>query len=72
VTAYDRIISGNPRHEILDVARSESIDLIVIGTHGRRGFSRIIQGSVAEAVVRHAPCSVLSVKQPEHDFVTLE
>jgi nucleotide-binding universal stress UspA family protein len=72
VTAHDRVISGNPRHEIIDVARSGPIDLIVIGTHGRRGFSRIIQGSVAEAVVRHAPCSVLSVKRPEHDFITLE
>ena len=72
VTAHERVISGNPRHEILAIARSEQIDLIVIGTHGRRGFSRVIQGSVAEAVVRHAPCSVLSVKQPEHDFITLE
>ncbi len=72
VTAYERIIVGNPRHEILAVADSEPIDLIVIGTHGRKGFSRIVHGSVAEAVVRHAPCSVLSVKHPEHDFITLE
>lgn len=72
VTARERIISGNPRHEILAIARSQHIDLIVIGTHGRRGFSRIVQGSVAEAVVRHVPCSVLSVKHPEHDFIKLE
>ncbi len=72
VTTHQRVISGNPRHEILDIAESEPIDLIVIGTHGRRGFSRVIHGSVAEAVVRHAPCSVLSVKRPEHDFITPE
>lgn len=72
IKAYDRVISGNPRYEIIDMARSESIDLIVIGTHGRRGLSRLIQGSVAEAVVRHGPCSVLSVKRLEHDFISLE
>lgn len=72
VTANCRVMPGNPRHEILAVAGSEPIDLMIIGTHGRRGFSRVLHGSVAEAVVRHAPCSILSVKQPEHDFVTLE
>lgn len=72
VTVREQVIAGNPRHEILNVANSKPIDLIVIGTHGRRGFSRVLHGSVAEAVVRHAPCSVLSVKRPEHDFVTLE
>ncbi len=66
INIKDRIICGNPRHEILNVARSESVDMIVIGTHGRRGFSRFIHGSVAEAVVRHSPCSVLSVKYTEH------
>ena len=72
VVAYERIITGNPRHEILAIAHSEPIDLIIVGTHGRQGFSRVVHGSVAEAVVRHAPCSVLSVKRPEHDFITLE
>lgn len=69
IKAHERVISGNPRYEIIDIAKSEPVDLIIIGTHGRKGFSRLIQGSVAEAVVRHAPCSVLSVKQLEHDFV---
>ncbi|MEK7399506.1 MAG: universal stress protein [Candidatus Poribacteria bacterium] len=69
VKSIERIIYGNPRHEILDIASTEPIDLIVIGTHGRKGFSRFINGSVAEAVVRHAQCSVLSVKNPEHDFI---
>ena len=72
VKTRQQIIVGNPRHEILNVADSEAVDLIVIGTHGRRGFSRILHGSVAEAVVRHAPCSVLSVKRPEHDFIEFE
>jgi nucleotide-binding universal stress UspA family protein len=72
VKAYNRVISGNPRQEILAVADSENVDMIVIGTHGRRGLSRLIQGSVAEAVVRHAKCSVLSVKRPEHDFINVE
>jgi len=69
VNATCRVITGNPRHEILNITNTEPIDLIVMGTHGRRGFSRFINGSVAEAVVRHATCSVLSVKHPEHDFI---
>lgn len=69
VQAVERIIYGNPRHEILDIASTEPIDLIVIGTHGRKGFARFLSGSVAEAIVHHAECSVLSVKNPEHDFI---
>ena len=72
ITAYKRVICGNPRHEIISIAEKEPIDLIIIGTHGRKGFSRFVHGSVAEAVVRHAPCSVLSVKRPEHDFIAVE
>ncbi len=68
INIKEQIICGNPRHEILNVAKSESVDMIVIGTHGRRGFSRFIHGSVAEAVVRHSPCSVLSVKYSEYNF----
>ncbi len=48
--------------EILDVAESEHVDLIAMGTHGRRGIDRILMGSVAEAVVRRAKCPVLAVK----------
>ncbi len=70
IKTHERVIPGNPRYEIPAIAKSESIDLIVIGTHGRRGFSRLIHGSVAEAVVHHAPCSVLSVKRTEHSFIT--
>ena len=55
---------------IVDYARREQIDLIVVGTHGRRGPSRALIGSVAERVVRTAPCPVLAVRRPEHDFLT--
>jgi nucleotide-binding universal stress UspA family protein len=46
----------------VDVAKSGAYDLIVIGTHGRTGLSHALIGSVAERVVRHAPCPVLSVR----------
>jgi len=50
---------------VLDYAREEEIDLIVIGTHGRRGPGKLPLGSVAEAVVRRAPCPVLTIKQAQ-------
>ena len=55
-------LHGSPEHEILAFAAEQHVDLIVIGTHGRTGLSRLLMGSVAEAVVRHAPCPVLTVK----------
>ena len=53
---------GHPREVILDVANAVKADLIVMGTHGRRGFSQLFIGSVAEHVVRHAPVPVLTVR----------
>lgn len=53
---------GDARDVIDAAARELGADLIVMGTHGRRGFSRLLLGSVAEAVVRTAPCSVLTVR----------
>jgi universal stress protein A len=55
------ITSGRPARQIADYARENAIDLIVLGTHGRTGVSRALLGSVAEAVVRRAPCRVLTV-----------
>ena len=55
--------------EIIDYAREKSIDLIVIGTHGRSGLMHILMGSVAERIVRKAPCPVLTVKPEGHQFV---
>jgi len=58
-----KLLAGSPRHEIVRVlAQDPAFDLVVVGTHGRTGFARILLGSVAEGVVRHAPCSVLAVR----------
>jgi nucleotide-binding universal stress UspA family protein len=54
--------SDHPADAILDFARNEKIDLIVMGTHGRRAMNRLLMGSVAERVVRLAPCPVLTVQ----------
>ncbi len=59
---------GRPFIEILHVAREENIDLIVIATHGRGGLEHALFGSVAEKVVRKAPCPVLSIRMPGHEF----
>jgi universal stress protein A len=53
---------GSPAHAIVDAAKLGNYDLIVLGTHGRTGLSHMLIGSVAERVVRHAPCPVLSVR----------
>ena len=60
-----RLIVGNPADKIVAVAKEEQADLIVMGTHGRTGLVRLLFGSVAEAVVRRAPCPVLTFKGPE-------
>lgn len=49
---------ADPRHAIVEAARDWPADVIVVGSHGRRGVDRLLLGSVAESVVRHAPCSV--------------
>jgi nucleotide-binding universal stress UspA family protein len=54
-------LMGSPAHEIVNFAEVNDIDLIVIATHGETGLSRLVFGSVAEKVVRHAPCPVLTV-----------
>lgn len=56
------VLSGDPQHLILEKAKEIGAELIVLGTHGRRGLSRALLGSVAETVVRTAPCSVLVVR----------
>jgi len=56
------LAEGDPATEILRVARETKCDLIVMGTHGRTGLNRLLMGSVAEEVVRKAPCFVLTVK----------
>jgi universal stress protein A len=57
---------GTPHTEINRVAREAGFDLIVIGTHGRTGLKHVLLGSVAERVVRTAPCPVLTVRSADH------
>lgn len=59
----------NPADTITAYARENSIDLIVTGTHGRGGIQHLLMGSVAERVVRTAPCPVLTVRAHERDFI---
>ena len=54
---------GNPYEEIIDLANEQQADVIVMSTHGRSGPQRLLIGSVAEKVVRTAPCPVLTVRQ---------
>jgi len=63
------LTAASPAFTIVDYAREHDIDLIVMGTHGRGALTHFLMGSVAERVVRMAPCPVLTIKHPEHDFV---
>ena len=63
------VATGVPHVAIVRYARDHDIDLIVLATHGRTGISHALIGSVAEQVVQMAPCPVLTVKHPEHEFV---
>lgn len=60
--AWQFLREGKPADQILAAAREWEADVIVIGTHGRSGVSRLVLGSTAESVVRNAPCPVLVVK----------
>jgi nucleotide-binding universal stress UspA family protein len=62
VPVREAIRGGVPADSILEFARASACDLIIMGTHGRRGISHVLRGSVAEAVLRRAPCPVLAVK----------
>jgi len=62
--ATPSVVSGHAEGAILQAAREWKPDLIVLGSHGRRGLDRLLLGSVAEGVMRHAPCSVELVRQP--------
>lgn len=59
-----QMIEGDPAAEIVRAANELPSELIVMGTHGRTGLSRLLMGSVAEQVMRKAPCPVLIVKSP--------
>jgi nucleotide-binding universal stress UspA family protein len=56
---------GTPGHEITEFAREQQADLIVVSSHGYHGFKRILLGSVAESILRHAPCAVLVLRRQD-------
>ena len=62
------IRTGVPFVEIIDYAKSESIDLIVMGTHGRSAIENILIGNVAEKVVRKSPCPVMTIRPKGKEF----
>ena len=70
VVAADTLVrTGAPTEEIVNAAKKLPADIIVISTHGRGGLKHVLLGSVAERVVRHAPCPVLVVREHERDIV---
>lgn len=66
VTATSRLEVGQPKAAIVAHSRRDEVDLLVMGTHGRTGLPHLVAGSVAEHVVRHAACSVLTVREPTY------
>ena len=68
IKVTSRVLVGTPFVEIIRYAREQSIDLIVIGTHGHSALAAMLLGNVAERVVRKAPCPVLTVRHPQHKF----
>jgi nucleotide-binding universal stress UspA family protein len=69
LTVHREVREGTPFYEIIRFAKEKDIDLIVMGTHGHTGLTHVLLGSVTEKVVRKAPCPVLTVRHPEHEFV---
>jgi len=66
---HQEVREGTPVEEIVEFAAEKDIDLIILGTHGRGWLAHVLLGSVAEKVVRKAPCPVLTVRLAEHEFV---
>ena len=67
IDVEELVVHGEAASEIVRVAKERDVDLIVISSHGRTGLGRILFGSTAESVVRHASCPVLVVKPPQED-----
>jgi nucleotide-binding universal stress UspA family protein len=68
-TVHTEVREGTPFYEIIQFAKETDIDLIIMGTHGRSALMHVLLGSVTERVVRKAPCPVLTIRDPEHEFV---
>lgn len=69
ITTKRFVARGIPADEICAFAKAQEINLIVMATHGRTGLKHVLMGSTTEKVVRKAPCPVLSIHHPEHEFV---
>ena len=65
-----RLTMGDPAGEVVRLAEEEHADMIVLGTHGRTGLTRLLMGSVAEAIVRRAPCPVLVYRETAEKLAT--
>ena len=63
-SSHARVISGSPKHEIIQFTNDNNIDLIVIGSHGRHGLQRLL-GSTAYPILHNAPCDVLAIRIKE-------
>jgi nucleotide-binding universal stress UspA family protein len=63
-TTTSSLREGDARQAILDCASEWHADLIVLGSHGKKGFDRLVLGSVSDSIARHAPCSVEIVREP--------
>ena len=69
IAVRELVVQGKPSAEIVRVAREETADMIVLGTHGKGMLDKALFGSTAERVIRRAPCPVLTVGLEEHEFV---
>lgn len=70
VAVVEKVVQGRPAAEIIRVAREDTIDVIVLGTHGKGVLDHALFGSTTEKVVRKAPCPVLTCRLSEHEFVS--
>ena len=69
IKTHHMVRIGRAWQEVTEIAREQKSDLIILATHGYTGLKHVLLGSVAEKIVRHAPCPVLSVRPEERDFL---
>ncbi len=67
IATEERVPTGDPRDALLRLVGEERVDLLVVGSHGRTGFAKLLLGSVSSHAVTHARCSVLVVKEEPHE-----
>ncbi len=69
VKARQIVRLGRAWQEVVEIAKEQKADILIIATHGYTGLKHVLLGSVAEKIVRHAPCPVLTVRPEERDFL---